>query len=130
VSPGHCWPFPGSQGQVVIKLPAQIQPTALTMQHIFKTVSPSGNISSAPRDFSVSVSLCQVIGVGAEGEEETVLGTFMYDVEKEGMQTFSLKNELPKAFQYIKLLIKSNWGNPDYTCIYRVQLHGKRVNKN
>ncbi|NXD17437.1 SUN3 protein, partial [Nothocercus nigrocapillus] len=84
VSPGHCWPFPGSRGQVVIKLPAQIQPTALTMQHIFKAVSPSGTVSSAPRDFSVS-------GVDAEGEEETLLGTFMYDVEKEGMQTFSLK---------------------------------------
>ncbi|XP_067151402.1 sperm-associated antigen 4 protein-like [Apteryx mantelli] len=120
VSPGHCWPFQGSRGQVVIRLPAQIRPTAVTVQHILKA---SGTISSAPRDFTVS-------GVDAEGEEETLLGTFMYDEEKEAIQTFPLKNELPRAFQYIKLLIQSNWGNPEYTCIYRVQVHGKRANQN
>ncbi|NXA41090.1 SUN3 protein, partial [Eudromia elegans] len=84
VYPGHCWSFLGSHGQVVIKLPARIRPTALTMQHIFKNGSPSGSISSAPRDFNVS-------GVDAGGEEEALLGTFMYDMDREGMQTFSLK---------------------------------------
>ena len=39
---------------------------------------------------------------------------------------FSSQNApLPRAFSYIKLLVKSNWGNPAYTCIYRVQVHGK-----
>ncbi|NXA44298.1 SUN3 protein, partial [Eudromia elegans] len=84
VSPGHCWPFPGFQGHVVIKLPARIRPKAVTMQHIFKNGSASGSISSTPRDFTVS-------GVDAGGEEEALLGTFMYDTEREGMQTFSLK---------------------------------------
>ncbi|KAK2524824.1 hypothetical protein Q9233_009143 [Columba guinea] len=44
-----------------------------------------------------------------------------------------LKNEelaaasraLPRAFSYVKFLVKSNWGNPKYTCIYRVRVHGK-----
>ncbi|XP_068784000.1 SUN domain-containing protein 5-like [Struthio camelus] len=118
VSPGQCWPFQGSQGQVVIWLPARIQPTAITVQHIYKAVSPSGTVSSAPRDFTVS-------GVDEEGEEETLLGTFTYDVGKEALQTFPLKEELSRAFQYIKLFVQSNWGNPEYTCIYRVQVHGK-----
>ncbi|KFV82273.1 SUN domain-containing protein 2, partial [Struthio camelus australis] len=117
VSPGQCWPFQGSQGQVVIWLPARIQPTAITVQHIYKAVSPSGTVSSAPRDFTVS-------GVDEEGEEETLLGTFTYDVGKEALQTFPLKEELSRAFQYIKLFVQSNWGNPEYTCIYRVQVHG------
>ncbi|KAK2542092.1 hypothetical protein Q9966_003908 [Columba livia] len=32
---------------------------------------------------------------------------------------------LPRAFSYVKFLVKSNWGNPKYTCIYRVRVHGK-----
>ncbi|KAM6050252.1 SUN domain-containing protein 5-like [Theristicus caerulescens] len=116
---GNCWPFRGHQGQVVIRLPARVHVTAITVQHIFKEVSPSGTDISAPRDVAV-------FGVDADGEEETLLGTFTYSVAKEAIQTFPLKNApLPRAFVYIKLLVKSNWGNPAYTCIYRVQVHGK-----
>ncbi|KAK2524981.1 hypothetical protein Q9233_009028, partial [Columba guinea] len=63
-------------------------------------------------------------GLDADGEEETLLGTFMYNVAKEPIQTFPLK-ALPRAFSYVKFLVKSNWGNPKYTCIYRVRVHGK-----
>ncbi|KAM6050262.1 sperm-associated antigen 4 protein-like [Theristicus caerulescens] len=119
VSPGNCWSFRGHQGQVVIRLPARVHVTAVTVQHIFKEVSPSGTVMSAPRDVAV-------FGVDAAGEEETLLGTFTYSVAKEAIQTFPLKiAPLPRAFAYIKLLVKSNWGNPAYTCIYRVQVHGK-----
>lgn len=34
----------------------RIYPTTFTMEHIPKTLSPAGNISSAPRDFAVYVS--------------------------------------------------------------------------
>lgn len=37
---------------------------------------------------------------------------------------FSLQ-EIPRAFQFIKIVIHSNWGNPEYTCIYWVQVHGR-----
>ncbi|KAM6247166.1 sperm-associated antigen 4 protein-like [Porphyrio hochstetteri] len=119
VSPGNCWPFQGHQGQVVIRLPARVHLTGITMQHIYEDVSPSGTVISAPRDIAV-------FGVDADGEEETLLGMFTYNVEKEAIQTFLLKDApFPRAFSYIKLLVKSNWGNPAYTCIYRVQVHGK-----
>ncbi|XP_075346533.1 sperm-associated antigen 4 protein-like isoform X2 [Mycteria americana] len=119
VSPGNCWPLQGHQGQVVIRLPARVHLTAVSVQHISKDVSPSGTVISAPRDVAV-------FGLDADGEEEALLGTFMYNVAKEAIQTFPLKNApLPRAFSYIKLLVKSNWGNPAYTCIYRVQVHGK-----
>ncbi|KAM7074342.1 sperm-associated antigen 4 protein-like, partial [Ciconia maguari] len=119
VSPGNCWPLQGRQGQVVIRLPARVHLTAVTVQHTSKDVSPFGTDFSAPRDIAV-------FGVDADGEEEALLGTFTYDVAKEAIQTFPLKNApLRRAFSYIKLLVKSNWGNPAYTCIYRVQVHGK-----
>ncbi|XP_065551935.1 sperm-associated antigen 4 protein-like isoform X4 [Lathamus discolor] len=63
-------------------------------------------------------------GVHADREEETLLGMFTYNVAKEALQTFLLKNT-QRAFSHIKLTVKSNWGNPAYTCIYRVQVHGK-----
>ncbi|NWX33134.1 SPAG4 protein, partial [Notiomystis cincta] len=129
VFPGTCWAFKGHQGQVVIRLPARVYLTAITVQHISKDASPSGTIISAPKDIAVFlnlVSLCFASeGVDAAREEETLLGMFTYSVEKDPMQTFPLKNMLlPRAFSHVKLLVKSNWGNPWYTCIYRVQVHG------
>ncbi|NXK56899.1 SPAG4 protein, partial [Chauna torquata] len=146
VSLGNCWPFQGSRGQAVIRLPAQIQATAVTIHHTSQTDSAFGTFSSAPRDFTISVSLCWALGAGTypgkaltetcwslldeEGEEETLLGSFTYNMQKEPVQTFPLQVQSehnPRAFQFIKLVIQSNWGNPEYTCIYRVQVHGKRT---
>ncbi|NWT02342.1 SPAG4 protein, partial [Mionectes macconnelli] len=132
VSPGRCWAFKGHQGQVVIKLPARVHLTAVTVQHIAKDVSPSGTVTSAPKDIAVFVSLLGTSGGGvdADGEEESLLGTFTYNVEKEPMQTFPLQDVLPpRAFSYVKVLVKSNWGNPWYTCMYRVQVHGRMENQ-
>ncbi|NXU93762.1 SPAG4 protein, partial [Xiphorhynchus elegans] len=132
VSPGRCWSFKGHQGQVVIRLPARVHLTAITVQHITKDVSPSGTVISAPKDITVFLlSSCFALkGVDADGDEESLLGTFTYHVEKEPMQTFPLKNVLyPRAFSYVKLLVRSNWGNPWYTCIYRVQVHGRMENQ-
>ncbi|XP_054665684.1 sperm-associated antigen 4 protein-like [Grus americana] len=123
ISPGYCWPFQGSWSQVVIRLPAQVRPTAITLQHPLKKSSALGDISSAPRDFTV-------LGVDEGGEEETLLGTFSYDTEKEATQTFPLQKQLPRAFQLIRLVIQSNWGKSGYTCIYRVQVHGKITGRN
>lgn len=61
-SPGYCWPFQGSQSEVLIRLPAKLRPTAITLQHTLKTDSPLRTISSAPRDFTVSVSLLSTGG--------------------------------------------------------------------
>ncbi|KGL95479.1 Sperm-associated antigen 4 protein, partial [Charadrius vociferus] len=116
ISPGYCWPFQASRSQVDIRLPAQVQPTAITVQHPLRKSSALGDISSAPRDFTVS-------GVEEEGEQ-TLLGTFTFDIKKEPTQTFPLQNKLPRAFWFLRVVIESNWGNSGYTCIYRLQVHG------
>ncbi|NWW04717.1 SPAG4 protein, partial [Oreocharis arfaki] len=125
VLPGDCWAFKGHQGQVVIRLPTRVHLTAITVQHIAKEASPSGTVISAPKDIAVFVSLLGS-SVDADREEETLLGMFTYDTEQDPIQTFPLKDMLlPRAFSHVKLLVKSNWGNPWYTCIYQVQVHGK-----
>ncbi|XP_074995225.1 SUN domain-containing protein 3-like [Calonectris borealis] len=122
IAPGNCWAFQGSRGHVVIRLPEQIWPRAFTIWHISEAVSPSGEVSSAPKDFAVS-------GVD-EATAETLLGTFTYEVHKEIAQTFHVQKELPRTFRYIKFQVQSNWGNPEYTCMYRVQVHGKAASHN
>lgn len=75
VSPGNCWPLRGQQGQVVIRLPARVHLTAVTVQHIYKEVSPSGTVVSAPRDVAVFVSLCWVLLVGTRPWGEAATGS-------------------------------------------------------
>ncbi|KAI6059222.1 SUN domain-containing protein 3-like protein [Aix galericulata] len=140
ISPGDCWAFQGSQGHVVIRLPVKIWPAAFTIWHISRAVSPSGEVSSAPKEFAVSVSLCLALIFGRpwpqgkaapesvgvdEDKVETLLGLFTYDVDGMIAQTFHVQKEPPKTFRHIRLEVRSNWGNPEYTCIYRVQVHGQ-----
>ncbi|KFQ68883.1 SUN domain-containing protein 3, partial [Phaethon lepturus] len=50
---GNCWPFPGSQGHVFIKLSQPVVPRAVTLDHVSGPMFPGDGISSAPKDFAV-----------------------------------------------------------------------------
>ncbi|XP_015345856.2 SUN domain-containing protein 3 [Marmota marmota marmota] len=118
VHPGKCWAFPGSQGHILIKLARKITPTAVTMEHISEKVSPSGNISSAPKEFSV-------YGITKKCEgEEIFLGQFIYNKTENTIQTFELQHEVSEPLLCVNLKILSNWGHPKYTCLYRFRVHG------
>ncbi|NXK97627.1 SUN1 protein, partial [Formicarius rufipectus] len=117
--PGNCWAFKGSQGYLVVRLSMKIYPTAFTVEHIPKTLSPTGNITSAPRNFSV-------YGLDDEYQEEgKLLGEYVYDQEGEPLQMFPVMEENEDAFQIVELRIFSNWGHAEYTCLYRFRVHGK-----
>ncbi|XP_008046440.2 SUN domain-containing protein 2-like, partial [Carlito syrichta] len=53
VHPGNCWAFQGPQGFAVVRLSARIRPTAVTLEHVPKALSPNSTISSAPKDFAI-----------------------------------------------------------------------------
>ncbi|GAB0204438.1 sperm-associated antigen 4 protein-like [Grus japonensis] len=118
-------------------LEENIQMSAWTLKSAGVTI----DLQRSPRNYvwpcSIFRFLCDlnpletfVQGVDEGGEEETLLGTFSYDTEKEATQTFPLQKQLPRAFQFIRLVIQSNWGKSGYTCIYRVQVHGKITGRN
>ncbi|KAK2512892.1 hypothetical protein Q9966_016287 [Columba livia] len=70
--PGNCWPFPGSQGHVFIKLSMPVIPRAVTMAHVSGTAFHGESISGAPKDFAV-------YGFKEEHEEQgTFLGQFTF----------------------------------------------------
>ncbi|KAF8786918.1 SUN domain-containing protein 1 [Argiope bruennichi] len=75
VQPGKCWAFKGSQGYLVIQLSYTIYPTGFTLEHIPVSLSPSGSIDSAPKDFSVW-------GLASENDfEGTLLGTYTFEID-------------------------------------------------
>ncbi|XP_053221750.1 SUN domain-containing protein 1 isoform X7 [Podarcis raffonei] len=117
--PGNCWAFKGSQGYLVVRLSMMIYPTAFTLEHIPKTLSPTGNITSAPKDFSV-------YGLESEYEQEgELLGQYIYDQDGEPLQMFQVTETTEKPFQIVELRIFSNWGHTEYTCLYRFRVHGR-----
>ena len=55
---GNCWPFPGSQGNVTIRLVSPITPDEFTLEHISQNIAY--NFTSCPKDFRVwvPISIC------------------------------------------------------------------------
>ncbi|NWU71415.1 SUN1 protein, partial [Pterocles burchelli] len=118
VYPGNCWTFKGSQGYLVIRLSAKIYPSVFTMEHIAKTLSATGTITSAPSDFSVYLQESQ--------ESDFSCTCFCEKLNSDCCVCFFLlreKNE--KAFRIVELRTHSNWGHAAYTCLYRFRVHGK-----
>ncbi|XP_077024945.1 SUN domain-containing protein 2 [Tamandua tetradactyla] len=119
VHPGNCWAFQGPQGFAVVRLSARIRPTAVTLEHVPKSLSPNSTISSAPKDFAV-------FGFDEDLQQEgTLLGKFTYDQDGEPIQTFYFQDPKMALYQVVELRILTNWGHPEYTCIYRFRVHGE-----
>ncbi|XP_037649732.1 uncharacterized protein LOC119502688 isoform X3 [Sebastes umbrosus] len=114
---GRCWSFDGERGHLVIALSHPVTISHVTLGHISKTVSPTGSISSSPKMFAV-------YGMKTKEDEGTLLGTFLYDQDGESLQTFKLSDQEAGVFSHVKLQVESNWGNPDYTCVYNFRVYG------
>merc|ERR1719210_2332329 len=115
IMPGECWALKGSEGYLVIKLAMPMKPTRFSIEHIPKSLSPSGKIDSAPKDF-------YVLGLQSERDgNPTELGQYSYDQNGEPLQFFeknpSNSPEIEKTFPYVELRILNNHGNEDYTCL-------------
>ncbi|XP_050422123.1 uncharacterized protein LOC126834330 [Adelges cooleyi] len=117
VYPGQCWAFVGAKGFLVLKLSNTILVRGFTIEHLPRSLSEDGNIRSAPKDFSVW---------GLERETDsngTLLGKNQFQVDGPSLQYFeAMKTDDP--FSIIELRIESNHGHDEYTCLYRIRIHG------
>ncbi|XP_066139860.1 tetratricopeptide repeat protein 39C-like [Euwallacea fornicatus] len=116
-SPGQCWAFKGSIGGVIIKLLGPTEIDAISMEHISKAISPSGDSKTAPKDF-IAWGMKSMTNTG------TLLGQFIYDIEGPLVQTFTVSNPTHEIYEFIELKVMSNYGHPDFTCVYRFRVHG------
>uniref|UniRef100_A0A4W4FA78 SUN domain-containing protein n=1 Tax=Electrophorus electricus TaxID=8005 RepID=A0A4W4FA78_ELEEL len=117
VYPGKCWAFRGSEGFLVISLSYPVRITHITLEHIPRNLSPTGHIDSAPKDFTV-------YGMTHEHEEGKLLGSFTYDQDGEPIQTYQVPESPSEVYHLVELRVLSNWGHPEYTCLYRFRVHG------
>ncbi|KAI4504357.1 hypothetical protein M0802_000828 [Mischocyttarus mexicanus] len=115
---GECWAFHGSHGKVVLELAILATISHVTIEHIPVSMSLTGRIDSAPRKFII---------FGYFKDQYILIDTFEYNIHGSSTQTFLItKRELLSVpFKRVMLEILSNWGNQQYTCIYRFKIHGK-----
>ncbi|XP_016530494.1 SUN domain-containing protein 3-like [Poecilia formosa] len=118
LNPGQCWAFADFPGRLDIALSHKANITHVSLGHITKMVSPTSSISSAPREFSV-------YGKKHLEDEESHLGTFLYDQDGDQLQTFKVPDENVGSYDFVTLKVNSNWGNPEYTCLYHIKVHGE-----
>lgn len=117
-APGECWALKGSSGGVIVKLLGHTKIDAVSMEHISKTISPSGDITTAPKDFAVW-------GLRSANDDRRVsLGQFSYNVDGPLVQTFPVETRLDGVYSHVELRVLTNHGNDDFTCVYRFRVHG------
>ncbi|CAL1603603.1 unnamed protein product [Knipowitschia caucasica] len=117
LTPGQCWGMEGSSMPLFIAMATHIHISHVTIGHITAEQSPTGEISSAPKEFSV-YGLKQFKG------EETLLRTFEFQDNGDSFQTFEVHKHMDAVFKFVRLQVKNNYGS-DYTCLYNFRVHGK-----
>ncbi|KAG5895798.1 hypothetical protein JTB14_029214 [Gonioctena quinquepunctata] len=115
MSPGRCWAFKGSFGGVVIKLIGKVVINGITVEHISENISPTGDVTSAPKDLAVW-------GLKSTTDRGQQLGHFTYDIDGPLVQSFSITNS--NVYEFVEFRVLSNHGNPTHTCVYRFRVHG------
>ncbi|XP_015590829.1 SUN domain-containing protein 2 isoform X1 [Cephus cinctus] len=120
--PGECWAFHGSKGKVEIALAYPAIIGRVTLEHIPASVSLTGKIDSAPKAFNL---------LGKSQDGYILIDKFVYNIRGSPSQTFQVNNkDVHKVpFNKVMLEILSNWGHPEYTCIYRFRVHGRIFQK-
>lgn len=116
--PGDCWPLQGQEGAVVVQLLQEVVVTKVSLEHAARDLLPEGSLASAPREFSLT-------GL-PEDSAETVhfFGKFEYSTSGPEVQTFTIPNQTMKPFRVVEFRVLSNHGHPDFTCVYRLRVHG------
>ncbi|EGG11333.1 uncharacterized protein MELLADRAFT_90810 [Melampsora larici-populina 98AG31] len=115
---GACWAFRGSKGQLGIALSDPIKITGVTVEHIGKELAQD-SIDVAPKDFE----LWGVVNDKDKHSEFFLFSSF-YDTSKASIaQTFEF-TPTKEVYKKVIFKINSNNGNKQYTCVYRVRIHG------
>lgn len=121
VQVGECWSMNGSNGKIAISLSADIFMENVTLEH------PSANallddIINAPQVFRVFGSRTGLSGLQ---DKPLFLGEFEYNIHSEYKAQKFLLKESDRAFNIAIIQFMSNWGNPNFTDIYRIKISGK-----
>lgn len=91
-----------------------------------ESILPRVTGALVPGDGSSLHPLFSFQGFDEDAQQEgTLLGQFTYDQDGEPIQTFYFQDTKMATYQVVELRILTNWGHPEYTCIYRFRVHGE-----
>ncbi|KAI9012315.1 UNC-like C-terminal-domain-containing protein [Hyaloraphidium curvatum] len=142
---GECWAMNGSSGYITITLAAPIVPTAFTVDNVPRDVAVGWERSSrsTPRSIEAyAVYDLAALRAGLRSDPSSTEGAVLlarteYDPGADGVRkTFEadadalerlhaeLKRVGSRGARWVRFRIASNWGNPEYTCVYRLRVHG------
>jgi len=121
---GNCWPMSGSEGYIEISLMEPIYVEKIRITHIDQRITSM--VGSTLKDFSVLV-------LNQENDDYVSIGEFTYDINGKNTQTFHIKKDDPLNMRkvnvpvkYVRLNVNSNYGCSEFTCIYRIRVHGRK----
>lgn len=134
--PGQCWPMAGKYGSLGVRLSQTVSVNAVSIDH----VDPHQviDMSSAPKDFEVwGLTRQKATGTwrypwdpaASLAGDAIYLGKFKYNIGDNAtgpVQTFKIKPDSP-PLRDIVFRFLNNWDKDEYTCIYRVRVHGNIV---
>lgn len=135
---GDCWcaaPNPKrGTAELTVSLPTPVFPQQVTIEHVPMSMMPRKKITNAPRTVELWVETDQSAHYQYANQEQmcqdglpgwTCLGSFTYNIHAPNhQQTFDLDARSSVPVTKAMLRVRSNWG-ADYTCLYRVRLHGR-----
>lgn len=136
---GECLALRGDKGFVDVRLREAVVVDAVTVEHVHADVAY--DLSSAPKQFAVSgwnrTREPPPVAVGTkrsnkEPRSHDFGGPLRYELGGElrgATQTFSFDEKNAKAVDHVRFTVLSNYGNLEYTCLYRLRVHGTPVAK-
>jgi SUN domain-containing protein 1/2 len=136
---GECLALRGDKGFVDVRLREAVVVNAVTVEHVHADVAY--DLSSAPKQFAVSgwnrtrEPPPVAVGSGRSNKEprsHDFGGPLRYELGdnlRGATQTFSFDEKNAKAVDHVRFEVLSNYGNAEYTCLYRLRVHGTPVAK-
>jgi SUN domain-containing protein 1/2 len=104
--PGECWAMDGDNGFVDIGLSQSIIPESVVVQ--YASLQELKNFNSAPKWIQVF-------------SQNILIGNGTFDPRVETANILNLK-KVSNPVGSLRVHVLSNWGNPNYTCIYKIQI--------
>jgi len=126
---GQCWPMAGTNGTVVVELGRDLQITSIGVQHIPRSLAPDP--TTAPkklRFYGYTANQWDKAPTNKIPEGE-LLGSLDYQVRSSTQEDLAQYVHPMKdtRYKYVRLEVLNNYGNPNYTCLYRFHVHGKPI---
>jgi SUN domain-containing protein 1/2 len=151
---GNCWPMQGQHGQALIKLREPVYVTGVTLQHVSSAIAPDTTTTPkefsiwAVLDEQVEAVVNEIVvesklghppviskstehghhyetGISTTETTGSILGRFTYVNGTRAIQYFTIADVHQTPVSHIRFILHSKYGNPNYTCIYRLRVHGR-----